>query len=157
MKRVNVITLLITIIVLFSGCTKSKQKFNLSEFGFENNNGMCKWIQITDYNFENGYAEFCKEKAGQYILEFKEHTVLSSYCTGNNAENVSKKLQTFQVLDNNSALIDNKPILITERITENNMLIIKIFRKNSEHLFILENTVTAIQNENGNTYYYFEN
>ena len=158
MKKATFIILICIVFNLVSGCFKQEQKsLDLNKFGFENFGGMCKWLQITDYDFEKGYAEFSREKIGQYILEFKEHTLISSYCTGNNLGSVSKTLQTFQILDNDSALVDEKPILITERIVQNNMLVIKVLRQNSEYLFILEDTITTMPEKNLNIRYYFKN
>ncbi len=155
MKKTSIILLIFLSVTVLFGCNKEKA-FDLNEFGFENNNGMCKWIEITDYDFEKGYAEFSKNNSVQYFLDFKENAVISSCSIDSQHKPSTQTLQLFKKIDNDTAIIGEKPILITKRIVHNDMLVIVILRNKSESFFILEEMVDIVQNEDENSKYYFK-
>ncbi len=138
---------LLSVIMLF-GCVE--KPFDLNEFGFENNNGMTRWIEITNYDFNEGYAEF-NSNSVQYFFDFKENALITTHSTNN-----QQILQSFKKLDNDTAMIDEKPILITKRIVDNGMLVITTLRDKKESYFVLEQMIEVDKNEGENPKYYFK-
>lgn len=136
------------------GC--SEKKFDLNEYGFENNNGMTKWIEVTGYDFEKGYAEFSGKNSAQYFLEFKENALISRATISRDNAPSNQMLQSFEKLDNDTALIDEKPILITKRIVDENMLVIVTLKNKKESYFVLEEMIKDVQSTEQSSIYYFE-
>ncbi len=154
MKKVLFVFITLLSVIMLFGC--SEKKFDLNEYGFENNNGMTKWIEITSYDFGKGYAEFDNEHTSQFFLDFKENSLISSWRTNKQKDATEQALQKFEKLDNDTALIDDKPFLITKRIVDNDMLIIMTLRDKKESYFVLEHMVEANQNEGETSKYYFK-
>ena len=153
MKKLIVIIVTVLLTTMVFGCNNNEQ-FDLNNFGFENNNGMNKWIEITNYDFEKGYAEFSNKNDIQYFLDFKENVVISTFLTYKQTESQKETLQLFEKLDNNTAVIDQKPIYIKKRIVQNNMLVIEVLRNSENAFFVLQDMVDIVDSGESTKYYF---
>lgn len=125
---------------------EDSDNFDPMEYGFENDFGMTKWIEVTEYSYNNKTATY-KELGWEHcIYEFKSN-VRYDY-TRFEELNLTGKYQlsrtnTYQIMSNDCISLDNgKTYTIMERIVlPNNNLVIKALINRAEKWFVLEDQI----------------
>lgn len=149
-------------------CTRCNEvdpnAFFIEDYGFIKNNGMCKWIEITSYDLKVGYVQFDGNSQQEHV-KIEDKAIYTGISWTGEEEDYEYTPHLYTAIDNDTISANSTRWVITERVINGDMLVIKTIRGNREIWYVLEDMINTedveeIDDDNGWLYparkYYFK-